>query len=161
MPSYTKDGFLLPPKMTTAEYRLRLRDLSGIKPHPSKERPVCWEAALDAFGVEARTGKPEFTDVILRHLRGGGWDVRRLSDAEIAPVGIVPTLAVFMQRHDDVTHGQAAGHECLRGHPEGPARTRAAAGPLAGPALQVLRPGSWWSPPGLPAESRACRRSGT
>jgi hypothetical protein len=100
--AYCKTGTTAPPpkvaKMGTAEYRKRMRSLKDV-PRGSTGKLVCWEAAVDAFGVTARTGKPEYTGPILGHLRDAGWGLEEIKD--LAPVGVTPTLATFLAAHTD------------------------------------------------------------
>lgn len=83
-------------KMTTVEYRNRLRDLSGVEKGPTG-RLKCWEAMLDAFGITKRTGRGEYSEVYRKYLEAEGWEVRQVKP--LGPEGVTPTLAVFLAEH--------------------------------------------------------------
>lgn len=82
-------------KMSTKEYRSRLRDLKDVKGAPG-ETPCCWEAALDAFGCDYRTGKAEYPHKYQPKLADEGWDITRMKLSDLVPDGVAPTLAVVM-----------------------------------------------------------------
>jgi hypothetical protein len=85
--------------MTTKDYRSRLTTPSATV--MTWSRIMCWEAVADAFGVvmPGPTGKAKYISFINKLICDAGYEMSKLRSDEVAPAGIVPTLAVFMQAH--------------------------------------------------------------